>query len=190
MYPLFMVLSKLMGVLFFYWGLSDVIQSVISLPYVLNTDEMKIFGISNLIGNSLYAVLAFCLSFLFIFKTENVASFLKIEKDNKMTATLFKKDILENGIILIGLFIFIQKIGPMLRLIALKASALESDKSIALLSTQARFIARQTSLVELVSQAVPIIISLLFIFGARHIVKFIYGFEIEKSNNAIETDRE
>jgi hypothetical protein len=191
MYPLFITAAKLMGVLFFYWGLANVIQSVISVPYILNPDyELRILGIPTLIGNLLYAILTLSLGFLFIFKTENVASFLKIEKDNNITANWSKEDILKNGIILIGLFIFIQEIGPLLRLIALKTSALESDKAISLLGTQARFMARQTSLIELASQAVPVIFSLVCILGARQIVKFVNALEIKQSNNWLDGDRE
>jgi hypothetical protein len=176
MYPLFIVLSKLLGVVFFYWGIPNLIYTLGFIPSVFKAVGIRILGEPSLIGNLLCAAFAFCIGFLFIFRTEKVASFLGIERSENLSTSLSNEDILKTGIILIGMFVFVENIAPVIRFVVLKTAMLQSGETISRFGYEAAFIARETSVIEIVSRSIPVIISLIFIFAAHYIVNIVYRF--------------
>ena len=174
MYPLFTILSKLLGFVFVYWGIPNLIYAIGYIPSVFRAVGINILWEPSLIGNLFCAVFAFCMSFLFIFRTEALASFLGIERSENIATSLSTQDILRAGLILIGMFVFVQSIAPLIRFVVLRTAILQFGKSFSMFGYDPAFITRETSIIELVSRSIPVIISLIFIFAAHYIVKIVY----------------
>jgi len=174
MHSIFIVLSKLLGIVFFYWGIPNLIQTIVFIPNVFSTVGIRILGEPTIISNLFCSAFAFCVGLLFFFRTEKVASFLGIERNENEATSISNENILKIGIILIGIFVFVENICPMIRFMVFRGTILHFGKSLSMFGYDAAFITRETSIIELVVRSIPLIVSLIFIFAAHSIANLVY----------------
>ena len=174
------ILLKLFGLIFLYWGLEYLVNIAIFIPQSKQILGFEIFGISSIVGSTLYALITFTISLLLLARTEKMAKLLGLKNEEINFGVIAPEQILSTGSKLIGLFIFVLKIGTLIKTITLFLYSLNADKTIYLPAETHRLVSRATSKIEIIAQALPIILSLFLIFKSNALIKFIN--EVEKDN--------
>lgn len=169
---LFVVGAKLLGIVY----LSAFLTSLIALVNISQYDKGSLSCSSAymvIIGYVLAVVINFIFSYLLLFRTSNIAKILKLENSEIKFGELSVKSVVHGGIVLIGIYIFTTSIGSFLNNLTFYLTMRTSDKNINLLGTRHQIFCQKTTIIDILINAIPIILSLLFIFKSGKMVKLI-----------------
>lgn len=101
---LFVVLGKLLGILAVYWALIIIPQVAFAIS-ILGA-ESEVPPIVTLVSMLVAFFASLCLGILLLFKTETIATFLRIPPDTE-NATASPDALLQTGLILIGVYMLV-----------------------------------------------------------------------------------
>ncbi len=173
MKTLIKVLLKLLGIIFLYWFLISLIGFVILLVQNECFSAPEIFQLYSFFGIGFNLIINFIFSFALLIYTEKIMNLLKIKDENINFSVLTAQKLLSIGSKLIGLFIFVSRIGGFLSIIAFRLLTLYFDKTIDLPHHTQRLIARATSIIEIIARALPLIISVFLVFYTDKVINLI-----------------
>jgi hypothetical protein len=168
------VLLKIFGIILLYWFISGLISLVAMLPqYKLVAGGNKLALIFT-IANAITILISAAIGYLLLFKTELVMRILQIEEEN---AAIDEKSIFPVGCKLIGIYIFISEIGSFFRTIILFLNTVQNKLKSHFPSEMQGAVYKETSFIDVITILIPIILSLLLVFRAKSLTKFIKKFE-------------
>lgn len=170
---LFIVFSKLLGILAFYWALIIIPQITFTMAVYQSPASESQIPPSVALSSMLVAFVAsLFLGILLLFKTETIATFLRIPADTEITPAP-SDALLQTGIILIGIYILVIALPEFLRFlteILMKFDRrLPYDMRIELRNSYT--IGRFLSLVLKISMAICLVIC------SKHVVRLITKYQ-------------
>jgi hypothetical protein len=164
---------QILGLLFFYWGVTSAVSlAVLIMQYMSyrSQPEGSVFIVASLGGSLIAFIVTVIFSFWLVFRTEKFMKIFKIEAEN---INLETTNSLAIGCKLIGIYLFVTKIGGLARIITLSLTTIITAETAHLPEYMQQFVARDISSGEFFAQFLPIVFALLLIFGTKSIVKLI-----------------
>ncbi|MFH0954420.1 MAG: hypothetical protein V1873_08835 [Verrucomicrobiota bacterium] len=108
MKKLFIVASKLVGILALYWAIGTIVQIGFALSTMSRMpEELRLQGSWWLLGTIAYGALTLLLAYALLFKTELLAEVLKITDDSGISPLPPVENIVHAGAILIGAYVLL-----------------------------------------------------------------------------------
>ena len=164
MRSLFFVGSKLLGIYFFYWGLSSLPGM---LAYIGSSSPEPVDKLT-LIYSAVSILILFVFSFFLIFRASWLADVVKLTPEPSDAIRLSANAALRVGIVLIGVYVFATDIGPLIRAFYAQAMLNRMRESFAATHPRGLIFSR-----ELVAPGVTLIFALFLVFGSKRIAKLI-----------------
>jgi hypothetical protein len=160
----FLIGAKILGLYLAFRSLLTFFQAIAAL-IVFSSSSSEPFAVLSLVSSGGALIILLFLSFILLFKTEKIASILKIEDSLSDTGNKLS---IQTGIILIGLYIFSTNIGGFFASIYFQFQEANAGRDPIGTSPKGLTISE-----DLVSVGVTIIFSVFLIFGSKVIDNFV-----------------
>lgn len=167
-------LIKIFGIIFIYWFINGLISLVAMLPQFEPVAIGNKLTLIFFMANAISILISAAIGYLLLFKTELLIRFFQIEEEN---AAIDEKSIFPVGCKLIGIYIFISEIGSFFRIIILFFSSLHNKLKSHFPNEMQGSAYKKTSLIDVITILIPIILSLLLVFRTKSLIKFVKKFE-------------
>lgn len=172
---------KLLGIVFFYWFLTSLTRLAVFFPqlpvYETAWGDYSFFPI--IIGNVFYSVIIFFISFILMFQTDKVVKLLKFNDKKMDFGNITLNGLLQSGIKIIGIFIFITRSEIFLRNLIYWFTRANVREIVNGQTTTVY--GRETTLIELITLLLPIVLSVICIAHTDFLIKLIYKAEEKAS---------
>jgi hypothetical protein len=182
----FIVGLKLLGILFLYSAITSVLSSIglfLSLLASGNSFLAEESSIGILLASAFAVVAEIGCAFLLLFKAEWIAGKVNVLTGKDFYSFANGNEILQTGIILIGIYIFTIKIGWLVKAFALRRQTLKIASPFA--ATQP---AGLTFSHDFIEPCTTIIISLCLIFSSKNITAFLTRNSLNATKQANHND--
>ena len=160
----FLIGAKILGIYIFYLCLLNLFQTFTAL-IVFSSDSTESFSILTIVSSTGTLIILLILSMLLLFKTEWIASLLKIKEDRSVPA---KRVSIQTGIILIGIYIFSTNIGHFLFTLYFQIKEANAGRD-----PIGTFPTGPTISKDLITVSITICFSIFLIFGSKMIENLI-----------------
>ena len=111
MRSLFIVASKILGILFAYWFLTGLVGVVTSIEHIEQFGGFVVFRV-------VFSLLVtFIFAWLLLVRTNSMPDYLRLHDDAPFSTNLSSDSIMKIGVILIGIYVFSAKVGSFLSFI-------------------------------------------------------------------------
>jgi len=179
MRSLFIVASKILGILFAYWLLTGLVGVVTSIEHIEEFGGFVVF-------RAVFSLLVtFIFAWLLLLKTNSMAEYLGLHDDAPFSMNLSSDSILKIGVILIGIYVFSAKIGSFLSFIYKYVEKIKVPRSVFApnwISTTEGII----STLDIIMRGLVLIFSLYLVFESSKVVNFIKKYDNRKLNKQVE----
>lgn len=163
----FLIGAKILGIYLSYLCLLNLFQTIAAL-IVFSSSSSESYSTLTLVSSTGALLILLILSILLLFKTEKVASILKVHEDQPI---LTQQVSVQTGIILIGVYIFSTNIGQFLGTLYFQLKEANAGRN-----PVGSYPHELTFSKDLMIVSITIVFSIFLIFGSKMIEKFINRF--------------
>lgn len=174
MQSLFIVASKILGILFAYWFLTGLTGVVTSIAHIENFGGFIVFRVVFSL------IVTFIFAWLLLLRTNSLANYLGLHDNTPFSTNLSSDSIMKIGIILIGLYVFASKVGTFINDLFNYIQKIKAPRSV----FAPNWFATTNGIVstmEIIMQGLVIIFSLFLLFNSSKILAIINNFDRKKT---------
>lgn len=164
---------KLLGIVFFYWSLTNLIGLVLVLPSDLKAAIPEYYVSQNIIGNAIYFLITLTMGYLLTFRTETINRLLNLKDKKVDLSSISSNTILYSGIKLIGIYVFITGSGRFIQRLIYGFIGLDRHRESVFADEVSYLLTGTPTVLLLIAQLLPIVLSVICIAHTDFLIKLI-----------------